>query len=338
MESSSSQSGTAIVIVLFVLSNIALVIFIVFFIRKYLLEQSNERKNSQQRQLLATTNNYSYTPSVTNFIVYGSYPIGEVNDILGGYLPTSRNEFFAYVQKEVRSSGKNSVVYSRSVMVIEIPDVVSHFIFNSKLNNTANTGGNLEQYSKSQILGLEGNFSEFFDILVPNGDENDALTILSPNAMQYLLSDLASYDIEVVANKLLIYAYKIIDVTELQSIISKADRLVALLKLRAGDVRINQSMPLNSTTQQQVVARTAIDNQAQRKLKRTSFLKFTTIGVLGYVVITFVAPKYKGIAWLVVVLSVIVTPLYTNVKLKRLKRRYEQSMNDLAQQPPAEHH
>lgn len=333
MESDSSQAGVVIVVLFMVLSNIGLIVFIVFFIRKYLRSQKHERKNIEERQLFATSHKYGYAPAAPSFTPYGSYKAGEVTAIVSGRLQTSRNIFYAYLQKEVRSSGKNSVVYNRSVLLIDIPNVVSHFIFNSKLNDTTSTGGNLEGYRKSQILELEGNFSEFFDIYVPTGDENDVLTILAPNAMQYLLTELEEYDIEIIANKLILYSYKVIDVNELEAVINKADALVTVLKLREGDVRSTQNSPLNISAQQ-AVARTVTDNQVQNKLKRSSLLTITTFCIVSYVLVSLIAPPYKDLALLFTAFIIIGSAVYKNLKVKRLKKRYSQSIRELS--PPTD--
>jgi hypothetical protein len=56
--------------------------------------------------------------------------------------------------------------------------------------------GALYSYDKSQRLGLEGDFDSYFNLYVPDGEQVDALTILSPDVMQALIDGGRPYDIE----------------------------------------------------------------------------------------------------------------------------------------------
>ena len=60
--------------------------------------------------------------------------------------------------------------------------------------------GRWEAYSGSQRLSLEGDFNDFFNLYVPDGESVDALSILTPDVMQTLVTGGRPYDIETQEN------------------------------------------------------------------------------------------------------------------------------------------
>lgn len=56
--------------------------------------------------------------------------------------------------------------------------------------------GALYAYDKGQRLELEGDFNSYFNLYVPEGEQIDALTILTPDVMQVLIDGGRPYDIE----------------------------------------------------------------------------------------------------------------------------------------------
>lgn len=83
-----------------------------------------------------------------------------------------------------------------------------------------------EIFNESQRLQLEGSFSDFFDVYVPAGYENDALYVLTPDIMALIMDKADGYDIEITGDQLFVYADGGFDLQDP----TNADRLVDLAK------------------------------------------------------------------------------------------------------------
>jgi hypothetical protein len=238
----------------------------------YLYMRSVERKLQAELQLLANRRGFVFAPGVQRLTVGGSYSAGTLSNVLSGVMPVAGNNFIQYAQQETRGSGKNKRVYTRTVTRVECPDVLSQFIINSRLNDISNTGGNLELYRDSQELKLEGNFSEFFQVLTPDGDERQLLMLLAPDVMEYIVLKFGDYDIELVNSYIYIYDYSKRPPKQREEIIDISDRLVQLLTLRNKDARkVVLSSQTAATNTDSLVAR-SVDDYKRGRLRKHSFV------------------------------------------------------------------
>jgi Protein of unknown function (DUF3137) len=60
---------------------------------------------------------------------------------------------------------------------------------------------------RGQVLSLEGDFDKYFTLYAPRQYERDALYVFTPDLMVLLIDRLASYDLEIVDNRLYIYSH-----------------------------------------------------------------------------------------------------------------------------------
>ena len=60
---------------------------------------------------------------------------------------------------------------------------------------------------RNQIVSLEGDFDRYFTLYAPRQYERDALYVFTPDLMVLLIDRLASYDLEIVDNRLYIYSH-----------------------------------------------------------------------------------------------------------------------------------
>lgn len=251
-------------------------IFVIFPVALYYCinryARSIEKKLQAELQLLANRRGFAFAPGVQQLAVGGSYLVGVVSNVFSGVLPVAGNNFIQYAQQETRGSGKSRRIYSRTVTRIECPDLLSHFIVNSRLNDISNTGGNLELYRDSQELKLEGNFSEFFQVLTPDGDERQLLMLLAPDVMEYIVLTFGDYDIELVNSYIYIYDYNERPPKQREEIIDISDRLVQLLTLRNKDARkaVFATQVASGNTDSHVAR--SVDDNRRGKLKKRKLL------------------------------------------------------------------
>ncbi|MEO7546479.1 MAG: hypothetical protein ABIT21_09370 [Terrimesophilobacter sp.] len=75
--------------------------------------------------------------------------------------------------------------------------MVPNMILDAKSNNFLWT--NLPQnFSRNQVLSLEGDFDKHFTLYCPKEYEHDALYVFTPDLMTRLIDHAAGYDVELV--------------------------------------------------------------------------------------------------------------------------------------------
>lgn len=87
-------------------------------------------------------------------------------------------------------SGKNRENYAFAVACITLSKQYPHVFLDGHAN------GKNDHYARSQRLELEGDFSKYFDMYMPEGAAAGALTVLSPDVMQTLIDQGRPFDLE----------------------------------------------------------------------------------------------------------------------------------------------
>ena len=276
-----SESSSSFIIAIVLIGSITLIIVSIALV-------SRRRKLAQQKQLedWATASGYGLLPRINKKVDpasysglgFSSFKDGVVNVGFTGILNESQNAFAAYLQTEIRGSGKNRRVYERTIIEVDIPDTQLQMIINSKINDDNMSGGNLGNYSTKQRFSLEGDFGQFFEVYMPNQTQSETLTLLAPNSMLFILKELAGYDMEINGSKLFIYTYRHFKQEDMYALIPRLDVLMKELRLRRNDVRLEKITNAE-------VARTAADaSTVHRGLKKdTKYLAiiFAVFVVLG---------------------------------------------------------
>ncbi|MCA9348504.1 hypothetical protein KC867_03785 [Candidatus Saccharibacteria bacterium] len=197
-------------------------------------------------------------------------------------------------------------------------------IINSKINNDISSGGNLDLFKDQQRLTLEGHFGDFFDVFMPDQTQSEVLTILSPNSMMYVMQELADYDIEINNNRLYLYTYRHLKITELESLIAKVDRLLAELWLRKEDVR-------NNNINNAMVARTATYNTAGKRSLKKGVNKIAVLVIVIYVFSYLPENSFSGLGVLVLVICLGVISVKRIFRNALLRRKYERTIGQYKQ-------
>ena len=128
----------------------------------------------------------------------------EAADIISGEIDGLPFSFFQY--DYVTGSGKSRRSYDATVMEIILPRKLPHMVIDSVVEADESGSSTLPIYfDKSQMINLEGDFSQYFKLYAPDNYGISALTILAPDVMQVLLRNTALCDIEIIDDRLYFY-------------------------------------------------------------------------------------------------------------------------------------
>lgn len=128
--------------------------------------------------------------------------VGENPSQSNGYeIAYNNHEYWLYDYSVWVPGYKFKQRYTFSVMAFSLKKTYPHIYLDGHQN------GNFLAYSSDQQIELEGDFNEAFSLYVPNGEQIDALSIITPDVMQTLMKGGRPYDIEIVGNKVLIISF-----------------------------------------------------------------------------------------------------------------------------------
>lgn len=252
-------------------------------------------------------------------LVGSTFSQGQLTNGCFGALATAKNEFGLFFQREERGSGKNKSVYRRTIVKIDIPNTKLQLILNSKVNNDHKSGGNISGYTKKQHYRLEGEFGDFFDLYMPATTQSEALSLLAPNSMVFIMAHLADFDLEIKEDKLFLYTYRHLKTAELDDLLAKVETLLEQLRLRAGDTRVSRHSD-------ELVAHTATyvtggHRNLKKDLQLFGFvvLGFYLVGLLG----RFFDDKLFYILWFGLALAATIKSTVDVAANARLKKKYQ---------------
>ncbi|MCK6079559.1 hypothetical protein KZX37_02850 [Microbacterium sp. EYE_5] len=125
------------------------------------------------------------------------------SDILRGERPRFV-EFANY--RFTTGSGKNRTTHRWGYVAIKLATPLPHIVLDAEGNNGL-FGSNLPQvFDKDQRLSLEGDFDRHFALYCPQGYEQDALYLFTPDIMARFIDHAAQLDVEIVDDWLFLYA------------------------------------------------------------------------------------------------------------------------------------
>lgn len=281
-------------------------------IYQFVLQSKRSTARSQALALYAQQHGYGFAPTPQPLLNTGSYQRGTYENCLWGLLPASKQEFFVTDQTEVRGSGKSETTYNRTITSVKVPDTRIQMVINSQINNDNLSGGDLNVYKSGQRYEAEGNFSKYFDIYMPNGTQVEGLSILAPNTLQFIMQNMADFDIEIVDTQMYLYTYRLLEVAEVDQLIKNAARLVELMRLSSADAVPDSAAAAPIAR----VAQTA--TQSQRLIKNWH--------VAAILPMLFLAMFVQPFGMIVVVVVVVGVAIYTALKSSKqaaLRRDYD---------------
>jgi len=89
-------------------------------------------------------------------------------------------------------------VHSFTILRIELPKAFPHIVLDSQKNDD----GVRRLFNNYQKIKLEDNFDKYFRVYIQADEQVDALSILTPDLMSYLIDNSVKLDVEIVGSSL----------------------------------------------------------------------------------------------------------------------------------------
>ena len=153
----------------------------------------------------ATANGMTYQDQVNDPPLPGMiFHLGrsrKATQLVRGHTP--RFVEFGNYQYTVKS-GKNSTTYKWGYVAVKLDVPLPNIVLDALGNN--GFGSNLPaSFARDQRLSLEGDFDKYFTLYCPEGYEQDALYLFTPDIMARFIDSAAQLDVEIVDDWLFLY-------------------------------------------------------------------------------------------------------------------------------------
>ncbi|MDN3310970.1 hypothetical protein QWJ90_08505 [Microbacterium oryzae] len=154
----------------------------------------------------ARANGMSYLPAQSTparpGMIFGLGHSRRAEDILRGEAPRFA-EFANY--EYTTGSGKHKTTHRWGYVAIRLDAPLPHIVLDATGNNSV-FGSNLPVgFRRDQRLSLEGDFDEHFALYCPEGYEQDALYLFTPDIMARFLDHAGQLDVEIVDDWMFLY-------------------------------------------------------------------------------------------------------------------------------------
>jgi hypothetical protein len=155
----------------------------------------------------ARANGMRYEPGFANPALPGMiFGLGSARrsiDLIRGDVPRFV-EFANYTY--TTGSGKNRTTHRWGYVAVKLDVPLPHIVLDAQGNNGL-FGSNLPAaFDQDQRLSLEGDFDRHFALYCPQGYEQDALYLFTPDIMARFIDNAAALDVEIVDDWLFLYA------------------------------------------------------------------------------------------------------------------------------------
>ena len=151
---------------------------------------------------------FSYTDSMPFGDVSGKlFSTGHsqsIFDVLSGIYQNIPMQIFTF--RFTVGYGKSAHTYSYTVFGATLTGTVPHILLFSNTHESVVS----DWFNGDETLNLEGDFNKYFTLRVPEGHEQEAYQIFTPDVMANLIDKANELSFEFVDNKLYIYAIKVI--------------------------------------------------------------------------------------------------------------------------------
>lgn len=135
--------------------------------------------------------------------------------------------------------GRQRRTHSQSLMVIEFPSHLPHIVVDSKSFDSLNF-----DFHRDQMVQLEGDFNKYFKFYVPKEYEIEGLEIFTPNIMAQLIDKSKYFDVELINNRIYIYAKNYVDTRQkLLALHQLVETLVSELSPKLSNYRLTPIHP-----------------------------------------------------------------------------------------------
>jgi hypothetical protein len=169
------------------------------------------------------------------------FEVGNVAGRVGG----TRTEQFGKVR--VTMTQRTNRHSDHGYLSIQLPRSLPHFVVDAHANGRSLP---LPLKPKNRV-SLEGDFDDHFALYAPTGYERDALYLFTPDVMALLIDETGDLDVEVIGDRLTIYAPGLFDLRN-RAVWERLEQIVRLLGGKAIDQAENYSDPRAAGTDSNV--------------------------------------------------------------------------------------
>lgn len=139
-----------------------------------------------------------------------------------------------------RGDSHKTITYKWGYLAIKLNRKLPHMLLDAKSNNLSwmqqmiqdKEAGLSANFSKDQILSLEGDFNNYFTLFAPREYERDALYVFTPDLMSLLVDSAQTFDVEIVDDYLYFYVRDGIDMTD-SAVMNRLFSLVEAITTKA---------------------------------------------------------------------------------------------------------
>ncbi|MDB5181464.1 MAG: hypothetical protein JWP13_227 [Candidatus Saccharibacteria bacterium] len=162
-----------------------------------------------------------------------------VRDSFGGRIEFRKGRVYEFVLGDYLQSYQAFGYFNG--LDIFLPFQMPHIYLDSRKAGGHRVGA---IFDSSQRISLEGNFSQYFNVFVPQRYETVALSVLSPDVMQVLQRHAADFDVEIYGEHLRIISNRdVVRDTELQtSLMGVAEKVLQELEDRQRSWTLSNTM------------------------------------------------------------------------------------------------
>jgi hypothetical protein len=106
----------------------------------------------------------------------------------------------------VSTSFTTTEVATLGYMAIQLQAGLPQYVLDAKSNDTNTLSSIIMPIAGGQTISLEGDFDTYFTLYGPKGYETDARYVFTPDLMGLLIDETGDFDVEIVEDKLFVYA------------------------------------------------------------------------------------------------------------------------------------
>ncbi|MGV8885449.1 MAG: hypothetical protein ACOH1T_07660 [Microbacteriaceae bacterium] len=165
--------------------------------------------------------------SVADRFTSPSFEVGNLSGTVGG--SQSRSEGAWTVTSSLSTTAKRTYGY----VSLQLETMLPHLVLDSRRNIGRFGGSSIPMpIAGGQTLSLEGDFDTYFRLHCPAGYERDALYVFTPDLMALLIDETGDFDVEIVDDRLFIYAHAAFDLSSAE-LWMRLDRIRSVVGAKA---------------------------------------------------------------------------------------------------------
>ncbi|MEO8261245.1 MAG: hypothetical protein ABI566_01635 [Pseudolysinimonas sp.] len=161
-----------------------------------------------QPQFVGSMFDYLQNSQVTDvFQLPGVFEVGIVTGTVGG------GQVWPGTGGTVSTTFTTTDVATLGYMAIQLDAALPQYVLDARSNDVGTLSSIIMPIAGGQTISLEGDFDRYFTLYGPKGYETDARYVFTPDLMGLLIDETGDFDVEIVEDKLFVYARGVFDLS-----------------------------------------------------------------------------------------------------------------------------